>query len=251
MKNQPAVTLAAAALLALSIFTGCSSRAETTAPKESDLGTVAVSTVTVVGTGKLTLMPDMATVSLGVCNSATTASEAVAQNAKAMDSITAALKAAGIKDEDLQTSNYSLYPDYVYDKHDGQDVQRNYNVSNTLTLKVRELEKLGQITDAAVAAGANESYGVSFGMQEPDASRAELAMLAVKDARAQAEEYATALGMKLGAAISVTSGSSADDEIIYEQRSSINSEADASVKTAFQPGTLEQFCLVTIRFRLE
>ncbi len=249
-----AVVMVFAVLLA---FAGCAKPAETVVvPSENgERELTAVPTVTVTGTGKLSLAPDMATVSIGAEVTRTNAEEAVNENAKLTDDIIKAIKNEGVADEDIQTANYSVYPNYSYDESTRRSVLDGYVVSNTVTVKVKDIDNVGKVLDSAVKAGANMTYGISFGLHDPDASRDELIRLAVEDAREQAELYTSLVGKKLGEAITVTTGSISDG-VIYDMReypvaTESADAANAAKGVSINAGTLERTSSVTVRYIME
>lgn len=167
--------------------------------------------ITVTGEGMVQASPDMATISLGVETEAATAAEAMDENSAALSGVMETLSAAGIAPRDIQTSGLNLSP--VYEEYregapaDGPRV-RAFRAQNTVTVRVRALDQLGGVLDAAVGSGANTLYGLGFGLQDPQPKMDEARAAAVADARRKAELYAQAAGVTLGpvAAISEQGG---------------------------------------------
>ncbi|MGB8813527.1 MAG: SIMPL domain-containing protein [Paracoccaceae bacterium] len=165
--------------------------------------------ITVTGEGQVDARPDMATISLGVTTQAETAAAAMAANSAELAKVLANLKAAGIEDRDLQTSGLSLNPnwDNSYSSNDGQAPKiAGYIASNMLTVRVRALDGLGSVLDAAVTDGANTLNGVSFGVTEPAPLLDEARVRAVADAKHRAELLTKAAGVVLGRVVSITEG---------------------------------------------
>ena len=153
--------------------------------------------VTVVGQGMAYGQPDQATVVVGVETFATTVQEATTQNQATLDSVMAALEAAGIPAEDIQTTNYSLYAEQIYgDK--GPEGIAGYRVSNQVNVKMRDIALVGDVLAAVTEAGANAIYGVNFSVADPAALEAEARALAMEDARKRAESLAELGGVTLG-----------------------------------------------------
>lgn len=167
-------------------------------------------TLSLTGTGIVSAKPDMATITSGVTTQAATAGEALAANSKAMADLLAALAAAGIADKDVQTSNFSVNPNYVYsDQRDASGYTLppkidGYVVSNTVTVTIRDLTQLGAVLDKQVTVGANTINGISFGVDDPSALLDEARKHAFEDARHKAELYATAAGEELGPLVSIS-----------------------------------------------
>lgn len=165
-------------------------------------------TMTLTGTGEVTAAPDMASVTTGVVSEAKTAREALDANNKAMAEMIAAMKEAGIAAKDLQTSGFSIQPQYYHPprpKDGSQEPPRivGYQVSNMLTIRVRDLEMVGQVLDKAVTLGANQTHGISFGVAEDEALQDEARRKAVADALKKAQLYSSAAGVKLGPIVSI------------------------------------------------
>ena len=166
----------------------------------------AARTITVTGEGIVETNPDQATISLGVTTNADTAVAALAANSDAMTAMMAQLKAAGVAPADLQTSNLSLSPNWSgYDSASTPTIA-GYIASNMLNVRVRDLEALGTILDAAVSDGANTMNGITFGLSEPNPVMNEARTRAVADATSRATVLAMAAGASLGPIVTITEG---------------------------------------------
>ncbi|MCW5720155.1 MAG: SIMPL domain-containing protein [Devosia sp.] len=156
------------------------------------------------GRGEVRATPDMATINSGVTTQGATAREALDANTAAMSELIAALKEAGIEARDIQTSGFSVNPNYVYsDARDENGYSlppkvNGYQVFNTVNVVVRDLADLGAILDKSVTIGANTINGVSFSVADPAELYNEARKSAFADARAKAELYAAAAGATLG-----------------------------------------------------
>ncbi len=159
-------------------------------------------TIAVSGQGKVTVVPDMATVSLGVTTERPTAKAAREAAAEQMTKIVAALKALGIGDEDIATSNVSLNPTYDYPAN-AQPTIRGYQLQNTVTVTVNNIDQVSDVIDNSVQAGANTVNGVSFDVKDRAAAEAKAREAAVKDARAKADTIASGLGVSITGVASV------------------------------------------------
>ena len=163
-------------------------------------------TISVSGTGEVKSKPDMAIISNGVVSEAPTARDALAKNNGAMAAVLEALKKAGIAEQDIQTSNFSVspqYPAYRPNQHEAPHII-GYQVSNQVTARVKDLPKLGAILDALVQVGANQINGISFDIDQPKPLQNEARKLAVADARAKAELYAAAAHVALGRVLQIS-----------------------------------------------
>jgi uncharacterized protein len=155
--------------------------------------------------GETKVVPDEATITLGVQTTAPVAAQAMAENAARMTAVTAALRGAGIADKDIQTSNLSLSAQYVY-VQDQPAKLTGYQASNEVTITVKELARLGPAVDAVTAAGANQINGISFGLKDSSAAEDEARLAAVKALRAKAELYAGATGYHVARLVSLSEG---------------------------------------------
>jgi uncharacterized protein len=162
--------------------------------------------LTVSGTGEIRTTPDQAQLSTGVVTQAGTAAAALAANSRAMNSVFDTLKRAGIPEKNIQTSNFSVSPQYGSAKPNGQQHIIGYQVSNTVTVMVDKLEKVGPALDALVAAGSNQIDGPSFSIADPKPLLAKAREEAVKDATARAQTLAAAAGVALGPIVSIGEG---------------------------------------------
>jgi uncharacterized protein len=163
-----------------------------------------VRTISVNGTGKVVLTPDLATIHIGVHTENTDAQEAVASNTSQAQEVMDALLGFGIAEADIQTTNFSIYPRQEYN-NEGQVTGITYVVDNTVVVTVRNLDEIGEILDGVVQAGANAINGIQFTVADPtEAYNAALAA-GVENARARAEVLASAAGVELGEVQTISS----------------------------------------------
>jgi uncharacterized protein YggE len=176
-------------------------------------------TISVTGVGEASGAPDMASISLGMSITKTSISVAMEQSNVAMENITEALVALGVAREDIQTSNFTIWPEDRYDPNTGELLeQRNYRVENTITVRVRDLTTLAQVIEAALENGANNMHGLSFSVDDSSELAAQARTLAVADARAKAEQLAEELDVTLG-----------DVRIVSEQTGAIDVRMEAAM----------------------
>lgn len=163
--------------------------------------------ITVSATGEVSQAPDRASVSAGVVTQAKTANAAMTANAKKMSAAFEQLRAAGIKEKNIRTSQMSLNPRYNYkDRVNGPTIT-GYEVRNTVSATAENLEKVGPMLDALVKAGVNNINNVGFSINDPDAAKAEARDKAVKAAKAKAEAMAKAAGVSLGKLTAISENS--------------------------------------------
>lgn len=155
-------------------------------------------TIVVTGQGSVAAVPDEAVISLGVTYQATEARVAVVEVAVMAGEILNRLKELGIGQKDVRTSDLSLYPVRERSETQGQPKVVGFTASNTVTVKVRDITKIGAVLSQVVQDGANQFHGLQFGFQDPRPYQDEARRRAVADARSKAELYAAAAGVKLG-----------------------------------------------------
>ena len=155
--------------------------------------------ITVTGTATVSVPPDMATIRMGLRNTAGTAAAALTRNSQDMTALLQSLAAMGIAPRDIQTQGLSLNPDIKYDSTGRKPPQiEGYTAENGVELRVRDLNQLGNILDQVVQNGATTLNGLSFGLIDPAPKRDEARRSAVADAQHRATLYAAAAGVQLG-----------------------------------------------------
>jgi hypothetical protein len=203
----------------------------------------------VTGTGEASARPDVAVISAGVVVQADTASAALAENTRAMNAVLEQLRAAGLAEEDIQTSHFAVMPLYDTRPPDPQRMEPprivGYQVSNQVIARVREIDRLGATLDALVAAGANSINGLHFEVADPKQLLGEARNAAVADALAKAERYAAAAGVELGEILVIAEGGAHP-----LPRPMMRAEAMAA-DVPIAPGQSELSASVTMTFALE
>jgi uncharacterized protein YggE len=162
--------------------------------------------LSVTGTAEIKAVPDRAELSSGVVTRAPRAAAALASNASAMTAVFDTLKRAGIAEKNIQTSNFQVAPQYSAEKPGAAQRIVGYEVSNTVSVTVDGLDKLGPTIDALVAAGSNQIEGPTFSIADPKPLLAKAREEAVKDATARAQAYASAAGVTLGPITAISEG---------------------------------------------
>ncbi|HHY17220.1 MAG TPA: SIMPL domain-containing protein [Firmicutes bacterium] len=155
--------------------------------------------ISVTGQAVINVKPDMASASFGVEVNAPTAQEAQKLNSTEMNKVISALQQKGIAKEDIQTSNFSLYP--VYESEEGRPYTRyavtGYRCNNTVTVRIKDISRVGSVIDAAIGAGATNVNSISFGIQDSGQFEDEILAKAVQDARRKADIMAKAAGVNI------------------------------------------------------
>ncbi|HXF60385.1 MAG TPA: SIMPL domain-containing protein [Caldilineaceae bacterium] len=206
-------------------------------------------TVTVVGEGTVRVTPDIAHVTLGVeVVDATARTASQTANAQ-MDAVLDALAAQGIALEDIQTTGYSVSSERMVEPVMGgppgdAGEGLRYRVSNTVLVTIRDLDQVAAVLDAAIAAGANQVYGVTYGLDDASAPEAEARALAVEDARRQAQALAALAGRELGPVLRVS-------EILDAVPPNFLGDVAATVGTGpFLPGELRYTLRLEVTYEL-
>ncbi|MGI9353430.1 MAG: SIMPL domain-containing protein [Rhizobiaceae bacterium] len=189
-------------------------------------------TISVAGTGEISVAPDMALISIGVMREAETARAALTANNKAMASVLAAMKDKGIKDKDLQTSNFNIQPRYFYPKRKANGEQpapkiTGYVVSNNLDIRIRNLAKAGEILDLVVTLGVNTGGNIRFMNADTNEVLKNARTAAVKDAVEKAETLASAAGVGLGNILNITENSNRPAPVPLAQARTFAVQEDA------------------------
>ncbi|NJK80876.1 MAG: SIMPL domain-containing protein [Chloroflexaceae bacterium] len=163
-------------------------------------GVTGMRQITVVGSGDIAAAPDTVQVEIGVETLAPTTAEAIAQNNTQTQAVIERLTALGIERRDIQTRNFNMYAQYG---EDGREIT-GYNVSNIVSVVIRDLEQAGTLLDEVVQVGANRIYGITFRVDDPSALLEQARDEAIQDARAKAERLAQASGAGLGQVLVIT-----------------------------------------------
>jgi uncharacterized protein YggE len=165
--------------------------------------------ILVTGEGSVELAPDMAVLTLTVTREAATAAAALEANSSAMGEVLAAMKAEGIEDRDLQTADFSIRPKYVYppSRSKGEaEAPRivGYTVRNSLSVRVRDIGRVGAILDRSITLGVNEGGNIAFGNDDPSAALGQARTEAMHAAMAKAETLARAAGARVGRILEIS-----------------------------------------------
>jgi uncharacterized protein YggE len=235
MKKYWLVAVSVVLLLAVVGFSGCNAGPTT-------IGTVDVNSqqtgIWVRGEGKVTVTPDIATLSLGIEAQAATVAEAQDQAATAMSAVMAALTDNGVADKDIQTRYFSIYQVTRWDDNKDEEIVIGYRVTNMVTAKIRDIEKAGPIIDAVTAAGGDYTRinNISFSVDDPTPYYEQARQEAMDDARAKAGQLADLAGVNLGKPTYISEGS-VSPPVIYRDAGMAIPAPESS--TPISPGEIE------------
>jgi len=231
------ITRSLVAVLAGLLLGGCASLG---APAAGERGIV------VLGTGRVTLRPDTGVIDVGVEARAPRLADATAEVDRAMREVVARVKALGVADADVRTTLYTVDP-IAEPRQPGQPGDTGlrivgYRVSNVAQVRSRQVDGLGRIVDAAVAAGANVVRNIRFTIDDPTTAQAEARALAVRDAGVRAGQIAAAAGVRLGRLLSATESTAAPP---------MARMAMTTMAGPVEPGQLEVTVSVETRYAIE
>jgi len=199
------IAVTASAVLLVLVGALALGRAEFAPPVvQAQTGAEVSRTITVVGEGTARIKPDMAQANIGVEVMESSVQEASSAARATMASVLAALQQQGIEEKDIQTSGFSIWVDRPYGPEGLPSENPVYRVNNNVAVTIRDLDKVGAVLDAAIAAGANNIYGVTFGLDDPSQVESEARKKAVANAQAKAQELAGLNNLQMGGVLSVS-----------------------------------------------
>lgn len=197
------------------------------------------------GVGEARVVPDRATIFIGVQSRATTAAAAGAENARRQRAILDTLRALGLESSQLGTINYNVTPEMQYSPSGSAPKVIGYVVTNTVRAELRRIEDVGRVVDAALAKGANEISSLQFTSSKADSVRRAALSEAVTNARADAEALARAAGGSLGPLLEVSTTSM---PIRPMMEMAVAKSAVAGPRTPVEPGEQTVSASVTGRW---
>lgn len=204
-------------------------------------------TVTINGFGKVTGSNDIAVTTIGYSNTDKDVAKAQADNKKVMDKVFSDLKKMNIAEKDMQT-NYTIYPDYNYTQDKGQEL-KGYKVTNSITVKIRDLSKISDVLSLAGKYGATEVSGLSFTIDDPENLKAEARDKALVDSRLKVVRMAQTLGVKLGGVVSYAEyeGGSVGD---YYMKSYLGAEGGGGAPIPVSGGSKDVIMNVAVTYEI-
>jgi len=204
------------------------------------------SELSVVGEGKVDVVPDTGNVSVGITASGNTVTQVQSEMNKKNNEIVSAITKTGVNKKDIATSNYSINPTYDYEK--GQTIT-GYNGTATMNIKTKDTSKLPGIISAATEAGANQVYGTSYSIDDPQKFREEARNEAIANAKEQAQKLSNQLGIKLGKITNIVeSAGDTNYPPIAMQKNLASFGGDNMPSAELQPGTQTITSTVTLYF---
>jgi uncharacterized protein YggE len=210
-------------------------------------------TLAVTGTAEVSVKPDICYISFGIETfHKKSAREAYRSNAELMTGLSAAVRAAGIPDKDIQTSSFTVTPQYHYADTSHRRVFDGYRVYQSLDVKVRELDKASTVLDAGMEAGATQVNNVTFAVENPKKYTADARVEAAKAAQEKAQSMADLTGVKLGKPISISENEPGGWGQYYAQSNvALDAASPAGESAGLQPGEFKLTRTVYITYEIE
>jgi len=208
--------------------------------------------IAIQGIGKVQTKPDIAQYSLGVTTGVQpSAAVAMVNLTNKFNAVLNAVKQQGVKAEDIKTTNLSINP--VYDWNNGKQALRGFEASENIEIKIRDLNKIGDILAKSTIEGANQAGGIQFTVDDPEKLQTEAQKKAIKDAQGKARELAKALGVTLGKVKTFSASATFPDPYLLNRDSAPMGGANAELaKSPEVPvGTQEITANVTIVYELK
>lgn len=208
-------------------------------------------TITIAGEGKVTARPDVARITVGVQTDGATVREVQQKNTERMTAVINAVKTMGVAEKDIQTSQFSVSPQYEW--KDGRSRVIGYQVVQQATVKVRDLDKAGDILARVGDAGANTVSGPDFVIDEPMKLREEARAKAIADARAKAGQLASDLGVDLGPVVNFSEASAGMPypmPMLYKAEVAMDASAGNMAAPPIEAGSSDVMANVSITFEL-
>lgn len=199
----------------------------------------------VTGEGKSTIKPDIASVTVGISSQGQSVKAAQDQINIVINKVSDAIKKTGVDGKDIQTTNYSIYPGYDYTN--GQKIT-GYNASTNLSVKVRNLDNVNKVIDAATGSGANQISGLIFEVDDKTKAQNEARQKAVEEARKKAEQAAQIAGFKLGRIINYAENFQGGPRPIPLMMEAAKSQG---IPTQVEPGSSEVTVSVTLSYEIQ
>jgi uncharacterized protein YggE len=212
-------TLMITVLIIATLVAGCAGAAfaQTETPNGDPNGSKVTRTMTVNGSGKVYLTPDMVYVTIGVHTEGENAVKTVGENNASTKEVIDTLKSMKIDEKDIQTTNFSISPQKEYDQAGKPTGKVTYFVDNSVYVTVRNLSMIGDVLDATVQSGANSINGIQFDVADKANALSQARQAAVKDANAKAQELAQAAGVSLGAVQTISEYTSSGPTPMYDR----------------------------------
>lgn len=235
--------LGAALMVVLSIFLLASTNQE--------INTAATTnTVTFTGDGKVTAKADVAVAYLSIVTEAATSKAAQDQNSEKSQKVIDFLKTKNVKQEDIKTTGYNIYPQYSYPQYDSPKI-KGYQVNESVEVKIRNLDDVSEILDGVVTAGVNQVNSLSFQIDDPEKLKDQAREMAINNAKGKADTLKNQLGIKLGRIINFTEGVQGYPVPLAYDVSAMGATGRGGAGPAVETGQNEITVTVTVTYQIK
>ena len=218
--------------------------------------------IVVSGEGKVTAKPDVARVTATILTEKESLQEAQAENSRKSQAVTEYLKRQGVAEKDIRTTGYNISPQYSYPSpcppygvcplEERRPKIIGYQVRNSYEVTIRDLAKAGAVLAGVVSAGANEVYGISFTIDDPDALKAEARKAAIAEAREKAKVLASDLGMRIGRVANFSEGGSFPPPVFFGREMALDGKGGGGdFEPSVQPGENEIIVIVSVTYEFK
>jgi len=201
------------------------------------------------GVGVVYLSPDVVYINIGVNTQNENAADAVSTNKEQTSAVIQAIKDFGVAEKDIRTTNFSIWANQQYDNF-GQATGTTYTVDNTVIVTMRNVDKLGDLLDDAIAAGANNIYSIQFDREDKDKANEEARALAVENAKKQAQDLADVSGVSLVDIQKISYYESGASQYFYGGKGGGGGDV-ANAAVPIQPGQLAVTVTVNMTYSLK
>jgi uncharacterized protein YggE len=216
------------------------------------MGTDLTRHITVVGEGRVRMRPDIAQTNIGVEVVADSVKEASSQVEETMNAVISAMAELGVEEKDIQTSGYNVWVERPYGPEGPQpEAAPLYHVSNNVSVTVRNLDNLGTVLDAAIEAGANNVFGVTFSVADPNPFQSQAREQAVTNARSKAEELAALNNVQVGQLISVSEVIAGGGPLLFGDFRAAAAEGLGGGGGPIAPGELELTIQLQVTYAIQ
>jgi uncharacterized protein len=208
-------------------------------------------TISISGEGSVVIVPDIATVRLGLESTNPDVAKAQEENTNKMNEVIKDIKGFDIEKEDIQTSSYSIYPDYKYTQDKGR-VLNGYKVSQALTIRIRNFDSISDVLALAGKYNLNQVGGLEFTVDDPEEAKQEARLEALEQAQNKASDLANAADVKLGKIVSFneSSGGRNDYDSYYKMEAMSGLGGSGDIAPSVEAGSQEITVYVTVQYEL-
>jgi uncharacterized protein YggE len=206
--------------------------------------------ITVSGEGKTAIKPDIATYSFSVVSQGTDPEKVQKGNTEKMNKAISFVKEMGIKDADIKTTGYNLYPRYSYDKETGRSLNDGYELTQTVTIKIRDLETVGKVLSGLVRVGVNQAGSLQYSVENPEAQRAKARQEAFDNAYIKASQMAYQNGVRIARVINFSENNYGGPIYYGKAMSAMVEGRGGDMAPMTEPGTEEIVVNVSVTYEI-